>query len=389
MRTFECDTGIIEAIAETARSRPEQSFYLLHEARLRAKARLLVDLFLPGYEQGRVAYAVKANPTPRILDILLEEGITAFDCASLREIELVRQLDVAAEIFFNNPIKKRGDIRRAHRLGVRHYTVQSTSEFAKLRDCVGDAPTEVAVRLAVANPHAVIDLSEKFGAPPARFRSLLAEVAAHAPAAAGLSFHVGSQCRDLRAFADAARLAGELADGVSVPLAFANVGGGLPVNYAPDDRYRIEDYFAAINRAVADHLLPRLRDGGKVIVEPGRALVADSVYLAVPVLGVEGRARRRVYIDDGIWTSFINVALFRWPFRFDVVGRDLRPLREETAPAVLYGRTCDSTDRIGEVGLPEDLAEGDLIVFHDFGAYRGALATSFNGFEPPRYVSLP
>lgn len=387
MRTIECDHSVADAIAETARSRPEQSFYLLHEARLRAKARLLADLFMPGYGNTRIAYAVKANPLPRIIDILLEEGITAFDCASLKEIELVRQLDVSAEVLFNNPIKKRGDIHRAQRLGVRHYTVQSPPEMAKLRECLGNSPAEVAVRLAVGNPHAVIDLSEKFGAPPEDFRRLLAEVAGDAAVEPGLSFHVGSQCRDLRAFAEAARLAGDLADGMA--LAFANLGGGLPVNYAADDRYRLEEYFAAINRAVTDHLLPRLRAGGKVIIEPGRALVADAVYLAVPVLGVERRERRCVYIDDGIWTSFINVALFRWPFRFDVIGRDRRPLASEAAPAVLYGRTCDSTDRIGEVALPCDIGEGDILVFHDFGAYRGALATSFNGFEPPRYVSLP
>lgn len=386
MRLMENAEHLFTAIAEAACSRREHSFYLLHEARLRRKAQQMAEWFLPDYPARRLAYAVKANPLPRILDILLEEGVNAFDCASLQEIELVRRLDVGAEVMFNNPVKKRADIGRALRLGARHYTVQSAAELAKLRDCVGDAAIEVAVRLAVPNPHAAINLSEKFGAPAAQFRDLLAHVAGQSATAPGLCFHVGSQCRDARAYVEAIAAAVAAAGGVE--LAFANLGGGLPVAYTPDEGYRLDDFFAAINGAVREHLLPRLAEGGKIYIEPGRALVADAVYLAAPVLGVERRDGRFVYIDEGIWSSFINVALFGWPFRFDVVGRDMRPLAREREPAVLFGRTCDSTDRIGTVELPRDLAEGDILVFHDFGAYRGALATSFNGFDAPRYVSL-
>ena len=120
---------------------------------------------------GVVMYAVKCNPEPAVLRALHAGGVAHFDCASISEVALVRQMFPDAAIHFMHPVKARGAIREAWaRHGVRDFVLDSADELAKILHEI--AATGVAgalgliVRLALPKGGAVLDLSGKFGAAP-------------------------------------------------------------------------------------------------------------------------------------------------------------------------------------------------------------------------------
>src|SRR5208337_5683634 len=79
--------------------------------------------FAKALPDTRVFYAVKANPAPELLQLLVKLG-SCFDTASVAEIEMVLAAGAAAErISFGNTIKKERDIARAHALGIQLFAV--------------------------------------------------------------------------------------------------------------------------------------------------------------------------------------------------------------------------------------------------------------------------
>jgi hypothetical protein len=84
--------------------------------------------FAKALPDSRVFYAVKANPAPALLSLLVSLG-SCFDTASVAEIEMVLAAGATPErISFGNTIKKERDIARAFALGVRLFAVDCKAE---------------------------------------------------------------------------------------------------------------------------------------------------------------------------------------------------------------------------------------------------------------------
>jgi ornithine decarboxylase len=215
-----------------AMERPEEPMHCLRPATVEAAARAFAEVF-----PGDLLYAVKANPEPAMLRAVHAGGVTHFDCASIGEIALVRQMFSDASIHFMHPVKSRGAIREAwQRHGVRDFVLDSAEELAKIlhetaATCVA-GELGLIVRLALPKGPAVLDLSGKFGAEPAPAADLLRAARPHA-ARLGLSFHVGSQCPEPLAWRRALALVGEVISDAGVAIEVIDVGGGFPVRY-PD-----------------------------------------------------------------------------------------------------------------------------------------------------------
>src|SRR4051794_35808563 len=126
-----------------AADRPEEPVHCLRPAVLAQSARAFVEAF-----PGDVLYAVKCNPDPAVLRALADGGVTHFDCASLAEIRLVRDMFPDAAIHYMHPVKSRGAIREAwERHDVRDFVVDSAAELAKLRAEI--AATGIPGRLGI------------------------------------------------------------------------------------------------------------------------------------------------------------------------------------------------------------------------------------------------
>jgi ornithine decarboxylase len=335
-----------------------------------------------------IFYAVKANPARPILELLVDQG-SGFDVASPAEVDACLAAGASPDrMSYGNTTKRRSWIGEAYDKGIRLFTVDSGEELAKV---VAVAAGEtVMCRLGCAGAGADWPLSRKFGCNvPAAIEILRA--AGGAGMRLGVSFHVGSQQRDVHAWDEALQRVAEVRralrrDGLELDV--VNLGGGFPgryVQHVPSTW----SYGAAIDAAVRRHLGPR---PPRLIAEPGRSLVADAGVIEAEVLLVTRRSERAderwVTLDIGMFGGLAEVMGEAIRYRI-CTAHDGGP----TGPVVLAGPTCDSADVLYEdyrYELPLALAEGDRVRLLSAGAYTTTYASvGFNGFSPPDAHYLP
>ena len=336
-----------------------------------------------------VFYAVKANPDAAIVRLLAELG-SNFDVASLGEIDLCLGLGIAPErLSYGNTIKKERDVAAAYDRGVRIYAVDSDVELAKV---IRRAPgSMVTARLASDGDGADWPLSRKFGASTDEVAEQLL-IAADAGLSLGVSFHVGSQQRDPRAWeaplSTVAALS-TLLDAHGHRLEAVNLGGGLPSTHFHATG-PVEVYGVAIDTALETYL--GADHGLRTMVEPGRYLVGDAGLIRSEVVLSTEKAsdggRRWVYLDIGMFNGLVETQDEAIRYRMRCPGTT-----GPTAPTVIAGPTCDSLDVLYErvpYPLPTDLQVGGHVDLLSTGAYTTTYSSVwFNGFEPLRSHYLP
>ena len=323
---------------------------------------------------GPVLYAAKANDTPQVIDALVEAGITAFDVASLVEIDRVASVK-DAELYFMNPVKSRGAIARAYReFGVRRFAFDSADELDKVIEETGGAhDLTLFLRIACPNTHSLIPLEGKFGASQEEAPGLLLKARQRA-IRLGITFHVGSQAVVPAAFGEALRQVGQLILSSGVLVDAIDIGGGFPSRYPHSDPPDLAAFMAEVVRE-ADELA--VKHSCELLCEPGRALVAEAESV---IVRVDARRGNALYINDGAFGTLFDAAYsgFRFPAQLVTPSRGSS---EPDTEFVLYGPTCDSSDFLpGPFVLPACVNEGDYLEIGQVGAYGRVLANRFNGF---------
>ncbi len=336
-------------------------------------ARFFVEKF-----PGKSLYAVKANPSPDLLQILWDNGVTHYDVASIAEVRLVRQTLPGATLCFMHPVKAPGAIREAyHQHGVRTFSLDSVEELEKIVDACRDDAGEPAsdlrlcIRLRVSSEHAALSLASKFGCDLTEAPLLLQQTRQHCDWL-GVCFHVGSQAMSPFAYVQALdRVRAAIAD-ASVVIDMIDVGGGFPSVYPGMEPAPLEDYFKIIHQHF--YALP-IAYNAELWCEPGRALCAEYSSLVVKV---EKRRGEELYINDGAYGALFDAAHVDWKFPVRALEDDLI---KPDADFAFYGPTCDDADYMpGPFPLPEDIQAGDYFEIGMIGAYGAAMKTDFNGF---------
>jgi ornithine decarboxylase len=322
---------------------------------------------------GKSMYAVKANPSPELLRILWDAGITHFDVASIAEVRLVRSLLPEATLCFMHPVKTGSAIAEAYREhGVRTFSLDTHDELAKIVEATGGAQDlNLLVRLRVSSEHSELSLAAKFGTDLVDAASLLQATRQHCDAL-GICFHVGSQAMTSFAYVQALeRVRAAIAE-AAVTVDIIDVGGGFPSSYPGMEPPPLEDFFALIHRYF--EALP-ISYSAELWAEPGRALSAE--YSSI-IVKVEKRRGDELYINDGAYGALFDAAHVAWRFPVRALEDDLtQPLAEFS----FYGPTCDDADYMkGPFLLPADIQAGDWIEIGMLGAYGAAMKTRFNGF---------
>jgi ornithine decarboxylase len=257
---------------------------------------------------------------------------------------------------------------------VASYSVDGRGELLKLAEAVPRG-REIAVRFKLPVAGAAYDFGEKFGASPDAAADLLAEVVrlGYRPA---LTFHPGTQCTDPVAWGTYIGRGRDIARAAGVTLDRLNVGGGFPTRRMQGEAPPLALIFDSIARAT------RAAFGAHppaLVCEPGRAMVAEAVSLALRVKATKGECQ--VYLNDGIYGALAEQPIMGVTDRLRVLAPDGTPRRGAPVPRLVWGPTCDSLDRLpGEVPLPGDMTEGDYIVIDGMGAYSTATVTRFNGY---------
>lgn len=352
-----------------AKQRPVQPVTLIRPHAARRAARFFAEKF-----PGRSLYAVKANPSPDLLQILWEEGVTHYDVASIAEVRLVAETLPQATLCFMHPVKAEEAIAEAYFIHqVRTFSLDTEEELEKIVRATGGATDlNLLVRIRVSSDHAKLSLAAKFGAEPAEMKALLMATRQVADAL-GICFHVGSQAMTPAAYAEAMELVRAAIVEAAVTVDIVDVGGGFPSWYPGMEPPPLETYFEIVHRAYED--LP-ISYSAELWCEPGRALCAEYASLLVRV---EKRRGDTLYINDGAYGALFDAAHIGWRFPVRLVRAEASDARDVAFS--FYGPTCDDLDHMtGPFHLPADVGAGDYVEIGMLGAYGCAMRTGFNGF---------
>lgn len=275
------------------------------------------------------------------------------------------------------PGKSVRDLKFAFERGVTKTTADSISEIDKVATHTPDM--QCIIRVFANDPQAQCQLSNKFGAPPEEWESLLQAVKDAKISLIGTSFHVGSGAQTPEAYRTAIKQAHVFIQLATNVFGFENakiidIGGGFS---------RFRDYTVPIANCVMETLREcfPVAQGYQWIAEPGRFMVEHSAHLVTQVIGRKlERAQTSYTLADGLYGSF-NCILYdhTTPVPLAVKKGEEIDENDKTIPATLYGPTCDGFDTIAkDVQLPE-LQVGDNVMFPNMGAYTLAGASRFNG----------
>ena len=341
------------------------------------------DQLVSCFPFAKIYYAVKANPAIEITELLRDKG-SNFDIASIYELDKVMSAGVAAErISYGNTIKKARDIRYFYEKGVRLFATDSEADLRNIAKAAPGAKIYVRI-LTEGSNSADWPLSRKFGCNPDMALDLLILAKQLGLVPYGISFHVGSQQRDIdvwdAAIAKVKVIFERLKEEDGITLQMINMGGGFPANYIARTN-SLETYAEEIIRFLKEDFGDELPE---IILEPGRSLIANAGILVSEVVLVARKSRtaveRWVYTDVGKFSGLIETMdeSIKFPIWTEKKG--------EAEEVVIAGPTCDSADIMYEnykYGLPLNLAAEDRLYWLSTGAYTTSYsAVEFNGFPP-------
>lgn len=329
-----------------------------------------------------IYYAVKANPMEEIILQLKELG-SNFDVATKQELDQLLKLGITPDrISYGNTIKKSKDIKYFHERGVTLFVTDCEEDLRKISE---NAPgSRVFFRLLTEGKGADWPLSRKFGAHPDMVYNLAVLSRDLNLQPYGISFHVGSQQRDIgewdAALSVCSYLFNSLKQDQGITLKMINMGGGLPANYLQPSP-KIDLYAKAITKFLKDDFGDDLPE---IIIEPGRSLVGDAGVIITEVIMTSYKSKfspyKWVFLDIGMFGGMIETMdeLIKFPIYSDKEG--------VADDVILAGPTCDSMDVLYEdfkYQLPDSLEHGDRLYIFTTGAYTQSYSSAnFNGFPP-------
>lgn len=344
------------------------------------------DELVGGFPNADIYYAVKANPADEVIELLADSG-SSFDIASIQELDKVLKFGVSPErISYGNTIKKASAVKYFYDRGVRLYATDSEADLINLSK---NAPgSKVYIRILTdGSEGADWPLSRKFGCNPemAIELAILARDLGLEPY--GVSFHVGSQQRDIDvwdgAIAKVKVIIERLQQDYGITISMVNMGGGFPANYLQKTN-DFSTYAEEITRFFKEDFAA---DVPKLILEPGRSLVGDAGVIVSEVVLISRKSatalERWVYTDVGVFNGLIETLgeAIKYNVSTDKEG--------EVDEVILAGPTCDSLDIMYEqhkYELPLSLEIGDHIFWYSTGAYTTSYSSiEFNGFPPLEY----
>jgi diaminopimelate decarboxylase len=352
--------------------------FVLAEDAVRAQVRRYRQALGAQWPDSRMVWASKAFPCTAVYRLMASEGI-GVDVAGAGELvmALAGGVDPALIVMHGNA-KTPAELRMAVDAGVGLIVIDNTDDIDRLEEMVrGEQPVLVrvipGVRPDTYEAVATGQAGSKFGLPIPAARAAIARLR-HSDKLRldGVHAHIGSQILDTKPYAPEVEALAGLGD-----FAVYNLGGGLGVRYTYDDHPPSpEDWIGAL----ADAARRYLPSGARIIIEPGRSLVAPFGVTVYRVISVKGEEPRFVAVDGGMADN-MEVALYGQRFEATVTSRV-----GGGRPVELVGRHCESGDRLISGAPLRDPRPGDLVAVAVTGAYCYSLASNYNGAMRPPVV---
>jgi len=356
--------------------------YVVAEQDLRARARAFIAAFeAAGQADFEVLFASKSFPATAVMRLFAQEGLGC-DVASAGELQLaLRGGFSGAKLVLHGNARDDGELRLALAAGVGLIAIDSFDDIDRLERLVSGRRERQAVLLRVTpdvrgDTHAKISTGQadsKFGLGLADAPAAIARVQSiNRLELRGLHFHIGSNLFSLEPFRAAIAAIAPLGD-----FPVYDIGGGLGVAYTDEQEPpAIEDFAGEVVGAVRDLLGP----GKRLLVEPGRSLVANGVVTLYRVVSVKHNVSTWVAVDGGM-SDNLRPMLYGARYTAQIADR-----LGGTTRVRLVGKHCESGDVIIDDLLLDDPRVGDLVVVPVTGAYGYAMANNYNGVPRPPVI---
>lgn len=377
VRVYKKDEDILDIINSILEGNlSEEAFYIVDIGKVIKQVQRWNEL-LPNVKPY---YAVKCNPNELVLKILASLDVN-FDCASKNEIASVVSItEDPSRIIFANPCKMSNQIKYARANDVDLMTFDSDHELYKIK--LYHPYSDLVLRIKVDDSESMCKFGCKFGVELAEVKRLLEIAKTLSLRVIGVSFHVGSGCKNPEQFRKAiadSKKCFEIAESLGIKFDLLDIGGGFE-----------DDTFEETSKVIREALLENdFESGTKFIAEPGRFFVSSSHTLVVNVIGkkdtvVDGEKKFVYYLNDGMYGSFNCV-------HFDHAIPVVCPFNERDGKvykSTIFGPTCDSMDKVADEVLLPELAIGEWCYIENFGAYTCAAASTFNGFTNTQTINI-
>ena len=326
-----------------------------------------------------ICYALKANSNQAIIKVLADLGAGA-DVVSEGELRRALHAGVPAErIVFSGVAKSEREIRLALETGILQFNVESFNELQRINLLALDAgkTARIAIRInpdvdALTHEKISTGKSEnKFGIPITEAPEIYRAAAEMSGIVIqGVDMHIGSQLVDLAPYREAFQLLYDLVKQLRFaghPVTHLDIGGGLGIAYKPsDDVPSIAEYCQEVKALLADW-------DGKIIIEPGRSLVAESGLLVSSVIYIKQGQARKFCILDAAMNDLVRPSMYGQEHHLIPES-----LSERAAVYDLVGPVCETGDTFARNYTMTRVNEGDLVAFTCVGAYGSVMSSNYN-----------
>lgn len=358
--------------------------YVYAEDDLRARARAYVEAMRARHDDFDVLFASKAFPCTAAYRLFAAEGI-ACDVASGGELALaLRGGFDPARIYLHGNAKSLSELEEAIDAGVGHVVLDSFDDLDRLERVAAERGVKQAVLIRVTpgvagRTHASISTGQAdskfgFGLDDARTAIERARGCEHLDLQ-GLHMHIGSQLLSLDAYRPAVEALATLGD-----FPVCNLGGGLGVAYTAEQRPPSIEQYVDVQVRAANELLGA---GKRLLIEPGRSLVANACVTLYTVQTVKRNVSTWVGVDGGM-SDNLRPMLYGSVYEAFLADRaDLAGTGERCHVA---GKHCESGDVIVRDAPLADPKPGDVLVTPATGAYGHAMANNYNGIPRPPVI---
>ncbi|QDT17145.1 diaminopimelate decarboxylase [Alienimonas californiensis] len=362
-------------------------FHIYDEAGIRANARRLNAAFAwnPGF---REYFAVKATPTPGILELFRDENC-GMDCSSAAELMLCDRIGVTGErIMFTSNNTPAVEFRRAKELGA-ILNLDDLTHLPYVAEEAGGLPETLCFRFnpgPLRGGNAIIGKPEdaKYGFTREQLFDGYRQAQAGGVKRFGLHAMVASNELDPQFFVDTARmlfaLAVEVHEATGVRIEFVNLGGGIGIPYRPGQEAVSYEQVSEGTKAAYDEIvLPAGLDPLAVYMENGRCMTGPYGVLVTKAVHRKEIYKRYVGVD-ACMANLMRPGMYGAYHHVSVLGRGGEKVNAPSAgPVDVVGSLCENNDKFAiDRELPA-VERGDVLAIHDAGAHGHSMGFQYNG----------
>lgn len=360
-------------------------YFFISEEKLHSNLSSFQKAFSKLWSNSKVAYSVKTNSLPWLLQYLNQNNTLA-EVVSDEEYQLAKKCGFNDDaIIFNGPIK--GEVQfQAALAGHAVINLDSKNDLMYLKKHGNQNSSNIGIRVNL-NPELFntqdIDYQLDgfrfgFSDDTAEFENALKIVkSVVGNQRIGLHLHCNSITRSLNVYKTIANYAAALIQKYHLDISYVDIGGGFfggvegkPTPY---------DYIAIIKKELENVISI---DNTTLIIEPGSAIIGSVADFYTSVIDVKNTGKSRIVTTDG---SRINIdpLWMRSKYMFSIRQQEAKPLYEKQ---IVCGYTCMDHDRMMILQNEPELVVGDTIVYHRIGAYSMTFGGPFIRYFPDVYV---